>query len=60
MPSKLNAEWHKAHRMPKNATLDERIAWHLEHAKHCACRPMPEKLKAEIAKRSATSTMRKL
>jgi len=48
---KLNKEWHLAHRMPSNATLDQRIAWHLEHAKHCACRPISDKLKAEIKKR---------
>jgi hypothetical protein len=31
--SKLNREWHSSHRMPKNATLDQRIEWHLEHKK---------------------------
>ena len=35
---KINAIWHKAHRMPKNATLDEKIKWHTGHAKHCKCR----------------------
>jgi len=48
--SKLNKEWHLAHRMPKNPTLDQRIEWHIEHSKHCKCRPMPDKLKAEIKK----------
>jgi hypothetical protein len=48
---KLNAEWHQQHRMPKNPTEEQRIAWHIEHAKHCACREMSEKLKAEIKKR---------
>jgi hypothetical protein len=51
--SKLNKEWHLAHPMPKNATIEERIGWHLEHSKHCECRPIPEKLKAEIKKRKA-------
>ena len=51
--SKLNKEWHLAHRMPKNATIEERIEWHLEHSKNCACRPIPDKLKAEIKKRKA-------
>ena len=51
--SKLNKEWHLAHRMPKNATIEERIAWHIEHSKNCACRPIPEKLKVEIKKRKA-------
>lgn len=49
--SKLNKEWHLTHRMPKNATIEERIAWHLEHSKHCNCMPIPDKLKAEIKKR---------
>jgi hypothetical protein len=49
--AKINKEWHEQHRMPKNATIDQRIAWHIEHVKHCSCRPMPEKLKAEMKKR---------
>ena len=48
--SKLNKEWHLAHQMPKNATIEERIAWHLEHSKNCRCRPIPDKLKAAIKK----------
>ena len=51
--SKLNKEWHLAHRMPKNATIEERIAWHIEHSKNCNCRPIPDKLKAEIKKRKS-------
>jgi hypothetical protein len=47
----LNAAWHAAHRMAKNATTAQRIRWHQQHAKRCACRPMPEKLLAEIKKR---------
>ena len=47
---KLNKDWHLAHRMPKNATIAQRIAWHLEHQANCSCRDIPEKLKQEIAK----------
>jgi hypothetical protein len=36
-----NRAWHEAHRMPTNAKLEERVAWHVAHAKACACRPMP-------------------
>ncbi len=46
--SKVNKEWHDAHRMPLNPTLDERIAWHLEHHKNCGCREIPEKLKEQM------------
>ena len=34
--------------MPKNATIDERITWHLAHAKNCACRPLGKKILEEI------------
>lgn len=38
----INAAWHAAHRMPKNPTPEQRIAWHLAHAANCACRaPTP-------------------
>ena len=30
---KLNGEWHLAHCMPMNATLQQRIAGHIEHQK---------------------------
>lgn len=49
--SKINAAWHTAHKMPKNPSLDERVQWHLEHAKHCQCRPLAGKILAEIKKR---------
>lgn len=45
-PPRLNAEWHKSHRMPKNPTLKQRLAWHKAHEKNCACRPMSAKLRA--------------
>jgi hypothetical protein len=34
----LNAEWHRAHVMPKNATERQRAKWHYEHAQKCGCR----------------------
>jgi uncharacterized protein YdhG (YjbR/CyaY superfamily) len=40
----MNAEWHKAHVLPAGASLEQRIAWHREHQKRCACRPIPPKL----------------
>jgi hypothetical protein len=50
--TKINTEWHKKHRMPKNPTIDQRIEWHLEHLKHCRCRnDIPETLKGELKKR---------
>ena len=49
--STMNAAWHKAHLMPKNPSLDQRIAWHLGHAKNCGCRPIAGKIRDEILKR---------
>ena len=51
----MNKTWHESHPMPKNANTDQRIAWHLEHAKHCACRPIPTKLREEMEKRGIPS-----
>ncbi len=48
---KINATWHIAHKMPKNPTLDERVAWHLEHSQNCLCRPLGGKILEEIKKR---------
>ncbi|MCB0719592.1 MAG: hypothetical protein KDD65_14180 [Bacteroidetes bacterium] len=52
MKPKLNREWHRANRMPKNPSMDQRIAWHLEHAKNCGCRSMPESVVNAIADRN--------
>jgi len=49
----INKAWHEKNRMPRNPTLEERIQWHRAHSKHCACRPMPERVLAEIEKRKA-------
>lgn len=43
-----NAAWHRA---PPRATPDERIAWHVEHAAHCACRSIPESVRADLRAR---------
>jgi hypothetical protein len=49
--TRLNAAWHRAHRMPKHATLDQRVRWHVAHARHCACREMPATMRAELKAR---------
>jgi hypothetical protein len=50
--SRVNAEWHRANRMPKNANLDQRVEWHVEHAKACRCREdMPASIADEVARR---------
>lgn len=52
--AKINAAWHRAHPMPKNPTLDQRIAWHVAHAKACGCRAIAGKLRDEMLKRGMT------
>ncbi len=47
----MNEGWHSAHPMPKDPTFDQRVAWHMEHARECGCRPMPDTLKREIERR---------
>jgi len=52
MTERINASWHKAHRMPEGATLDQRVAWHLAHRKACACRTdLPASIAAELRRR---------
>ncbi|MDX1601703.1 MAG: hypothetical protein R3209_01435 [Salinimicrobium sediminis] len=51
MEGKINREWHALHKMPKNPGMDQRIAWHLEHAQHCGCRKIEGKLAEEMKKR---------
>jgi hypothetical protein len=46
--TKINREWHEKNRMPKNPTLQQRIEWHIGHAANCTCRPLSDKLRAEI------------
>jgi hypothetical protein len=49
--SRLNKEWHQEHRMPPNASKAQKLRWHLEHVKHCACRPLPLGVAEELARR---------
>jgi hypothetical protein len=48
--TRFNKEWHLMHKMPKNPTTEQRIEWHIEHARYCDCREIPPKLKAKIEK----------
>jgi hypothetical protein len=45
----VNADWHRAHPMPKNPTFEQRVAWHREHASHCGCRQPPPDIAALLA-----------
>jgi hypothetical protein len=57
--SKLNAPWHKQHPMPMKSTLDQRVEWHVAHAKACGCRDMPPTIVAALkSRRIAVPTRR--
>ena len=56
----LNKEWHAKNRMRKNASIGERIAWHMAHARHCGCRPIPQSLMPEIQKRELLESSSKV
>jgi hypothetical protein len=38
----MNKLWHEQNKMPPKATLEQRIQWHTEHQRHCACREAPK------------------
>jgi hypothetical protein len=52
MTGKLNAEWHRAHRMPKNPTAKQRLEWHVAHAEACGCRELSAAMLRELRKRA--------
>lgn len=45
----MNREWHLHHKMPASATEQQRVQWHLEHTRNCACRPFPLGLLAKLS-----------
>lgn len=48
---RINREWHLAHPMPRNATLEQRLEWHAEHAVNCGCREIPPSMRKELEAR---------
>ncbi len=47
----INEAWHRANPMPKNPTPDQRVLWHVAHARNCRCREMPETIRIEAVRR---------
>jgi hypothetical protein len=48
----INRSWHEQNRMPKNATAQQRVEWHLGHAANCSCRPIPAGVLSLLAARA--------
>jgi hypothetical protein len=55
----LNKDWHARNRMPINASLAQRVAWHRAHARACGCRPMPAMIAEAIEAGAARTRARK-
>ena len=50
----INRAWHESHRMSDRASLDQRVKWHLRHAKACGCRAIPPTVVKELQRRGMT------
>ena len=48
----INATWHKGHPMPVRATPQQRLRWHLAHAKACGCRKPTASMLRELRRRA--------
>jgi len=48
----INAAWHQSHRMPARATPQQRLRWHLAHAKACGCRKLTAAKLQELRRRA--------
>jgi hypothetical protein len=46
----INKEWHEKNKMPKNPSEEQRIKWHIAHAKNCSCRQPSAKLLGQMKK----------
>ena len=47
----MNQEWHSEHPEPRQATLEQKIRWHEEHARVCGCTPTPGAILVELERR---------
>jgi hypothetical protein len=50
--SMINAAWHMRNRMPLRATPQQRLRWHLAHAKACGCRKLTAAKLKELRRRA--------
>jgi hypothetical protein len=51
----INGDWHRAHVLGQGASMDRRVAWHLEHAAACGCRGIPQTVLDEVERRGRTA-----
>jgi hypothetical protein len=48
---KRNDEWHSKNSLPQNSSIDQRVQWHMDHARNCSCPSFDEDILEEIKKR---------
>ena len=61
MTRTINRAWHLAHKMPRNASMEQRLEWHVMHAANCNCRDMPDSIRRELEARGLVApTLRSL
>lgn len=56
---RINTTWHQKHRMPPRPTLEQRVSWHVAHARWCGCRAMPATVIAELKRRDGVLPAKK-
>jgi hypothetical protein len=47
----VNRDWHQQHRLGSDASHDDRVTWHVEHATVCGCRSIPSDVLEEMTRR---------
>jgi hypothetical protein len=55
----INATWHKRHPMPPRATPEQRLRWHLAHAKTCGCRKPTASMLSELRRQVRKTAKRR-
>ncbi len=48
---KRNDEWHSKNKISENPTIDQRVRWHIEHARHCPCQIVDDEILQEVENR---------
>jgi hypothetical protein len=55
----INASWHRKHPMPERPSPEQRLRWHLAHARACGCRKLSASFLRELRRRVAERAARK-
>ncbi|GLQ79576.1 hypothetical protein GCM10007881_30950 [Mesorhizobium huakuii] len=47
----VNIQWHGANPAPREPNSNDSLSWHLRHAVHCNCYPLPREVTRELERR---------